>query len=106
MPGSPLPRRLALAAAFLALAAAPAAAQVREVRLVLDNDAYDFWTPKRLRPDHDYTTGVDLRMELAGAPGWARCTSFSPTVSISRSAARALTAALQKLRRARTLFVS
>ena len=102
MPGSPLPRRLALAAAFLALAAAPAAAQVREVRLVLDNDAYDFWTPKRLRPDHDYTNGVDLRMELAGAPGWARW--VAPRAPSCSAAAAGATCARTTLRFGQKIF--
>jgi lipid A 3-O-deacylase len=63
---------LAAVVAFaLALCAAPADAQVRDVRLVLDNDAYDFWIPVRIRPDHDYTNGVDLSMEMAGGPLWA-----------------------------------
>ncbi|HEX8831242.1 MAG TPA: lipid A deacylase LpxR family protein [Longimicrobium sp.] len=56
------------AACALALLAVPAAAQVREVRLVLDNDAYDFWIPMDARPDADYTNGVDLSIEMAGAP--------------------------------------
>lgn len=69
--GRPFAR--AACAFVLALAAAPAHAQrVREVRLVLDNDAYDFWIPVDRRPDHDYTNGVDLSAELAGGPLWAR----------------------------------
>ncbi|HEX6748177.1 MAG TPA: lipid A deacylase LpxR family protein [Longimicrobium sp.] len=64
------PGRAVLAFA-LALAAAPASAQVRDVRLSLDNDAYDFWIPVDSRPDHDYTNGVDLSMEIAGGPLWA-----------------------------------
>ncbi|HEX8907010.1 MAG TPA: lipid A-modifier LpxR family protein, partial [Longimicrobiaceae bacterium] len=63
-------RRAALAF-VLALGAAPAPAQVRDVRLVLDNDAYDFWIPISERPDYDYTNGVDLSMEMAGGPLWS-----------------------------------
>jgi hypothetical protein len=70
-------------------APAPAAAQVREVRLMLDNDAYDFWIPFRIRPDHDYTNGVTLSVEMAGGPLWAhalapraaRCTAAAPADS-------------------------
>ena len=67
-------RRVVITAlvAALPLVAPPAAAQLREVRLVLDNDAYDFWIPVDARPDEDYTNGVDLSVELAGAPLWGR----------------------------------
>ncbi|HET7228470.1 MAG TPA: lipid A deacylase LpxR family protein [Longimicrobium sp.] len=77
------------AACPLALAAAPAAAQVREVRLVLDNDAYDFWIPVEARPDEDYTNGIHLSVEMAGAPllgrllapHAARCAAAAPADS-------------------------
>jgi hypothetical protein len=83
------PRILALACACaLPLFAAPAPAQVREVRLTLDNDAYDFWVPMDRRPDEDYTNGVDLSVEIAGAPLWGglarhtpRCASAAPADS-------------------------
>jgi lipid A 3-O-deacylase len=76
-------------ALLLALAAVPARAQVRSVTLVLDNDAFDFWIPVDTRPDWDYTSGVDLSMELAGGPLWARalapraahCTGVEPADS-------------------------
>jgi hypothetical protein len=61
----------ALLAWVLALASAPASAQVREVRLALDNDAYDFWVPISERADNDYTNGIDLSVELAGGPLWS-----------------------------------
>lgn len=70
--------------------APPAAAQLREVRLALDNDAYDFWIPMDLRPDADYTNGIDLSLELAGAPLWGRllapraprCAAAAPADSV------------------------
>ena len=62
---------LAALALGLALAAVPARAQVRDVRLALDNDAYDFWIPVNTRPDYDYTNGVDLSLDVAGGPLWA-----------------------------------
>jgi lipid A 3-O-deacylase len=73
-----------------ALLPTPAAAQLREVRLVLDNDAYNFWIPFHVRPDHDYTNGIDLSLELAGGPLWAsalaprtaRCTAAAPADSV------------------------
>jgi hypothetical protein len=67
-------------ASVLALASLPASAQVRGVRLVSDNDAYDFWIPTATRPDWDYTNGVDLSVDVAGslarrlAPHAPRCT--------------------------------
>lgn len=64
--------RRAVLALVLALAAAPASAQVRATRLTLDNDTYDFWIPVAARPDWDYTNGVDLSVEVAGGPLWAR----------------------------------
>ena len=70
-----LPRALALFAAALALplTSAPGAAQqLRELRLTLDNDAYNFWIPFSIRPDEEYTNGIELTAELAGAPGWGR----------------------------------
>ncbi|HEU4558687.1 MAG TPA: lipid A deacylase LpxR family protein [Longimicrobium sp.] len=77
------------AACSAVLLATPAAAQLREVRLVLDNDAYNFWVPFQVRPDHDYTNGIDLAVELAGGPLWgralapraARCTAAAPADS-------------------------
>ncbi|HSU14871.1 lipid A deacylase LpxR family protein [Longimicrobium sp.] len=62
----------AVLAFVLALAAAPAPAQVRATRLALDNDAYDFWIPAATRPDWDYTNGIEMSVELAGGPLWAR----------------------------------
>jgi hypothetical protein len=64
-------RRAALAFA-LVLAAAPAHAQQRGVRLTIDNDAFDFWVPGAVRPDHDYSDGVDLTADVAHVPAWAR----------------------------------
>ncbi|HET7463864.1 MAG TPA: lipid A deacylase LpxR family protein [Longimicrobium sp.] len=73
----------------VSLLAPPAAAQVREVRLALDNDAYDFWIPMDTRPDGDYTNGIDLSVDFAGAPLWGRllapraprCTAAAPADS-------------------------
>ncbi|HEX8244521.1 MAG TPA: lipid A deacylase LpxR family protein [Longimicrobium sp.] len=62
---------VAAALAFVLAPAVPARAQVRDVRLVLDNDAYDFWIPTHTRPDHDYTNGVDLSVDVAGGALWA-----------------------------------
>lgn len=62
--------------AILALAALglapPAAAQVRALHLTLDNDAYDFWVPMDVRPDEEYSNGMEVALELAGAPGLLR----------------------------------
>jgi lipid A 3-O-deacylase len=60
---------LALASLFIAR---PARAQIRAVSLVSDNDAFDFWIPRSRRPDHDYTNGVGVRLEVDGAPLWGR----------------------------------
>ncbi|MBD0320220.1 MAG: lipid A deacylase LpxR family protein, partial [Gemmatimonadetes bacterium] len=65
----PAARRLLLAAL---LAASPAAAQLRSVAVTSDNDSYDFWIPFATRPDEEYTNGLELRAELAGAPLWGR----------------------------------
>jgi hypothetical protein len=72
-PGAGLRRAAACALAALALAhASPGAAQVRAVRLTLDNDAYNFWVPSGTRPDEEYTNGMDASVEVAGGPLWAR----------------------------------
>jgi lipid A 3-O-deacylase len=41
-------------------------------RVQLDNDAYDFWLRPGRRSDEQYTNGVKLSLELAGAPWWGR----------------------------------
>ncbi|HEU0054625.1 MAG TPA: lipid A deacylase LpxR family protein, partial [Longimicrobium sp.] len=64
-------RRFAPLVLALALAS-PVAAQVRELRVTSDNDAYDFWVPVDTRPDREYTNGFELSMDLAGGPLWAR----------------------------------
>lgn len=70
--------RRALAGAALLLAAvsaAPpgAAAQgVRAVEIATDNDAYNFWTPRAVRPDRDYTHGMWAAVEARTAPVWGR----------------------------------
>ncbi|HEU4457399.1 MAG TPA: lipid A deacylase LpxR family protein [Longimicrobium sp.] len=72
-PGAGLRRAAACALATLLLAhAAPGAAQVRAVKLTLDNDAYNFWVPPATRPDREYTNGMDASLEIAGGPLWAR----------------------------------
>ncbi len=72
-PGAGRRRAAACALATLALAhAEPGAAQVRAVRLTLDNDAYNFWIPYGTRPDEEYTNGMDVSVEMAGGPLWAR----------------------------------
>jgi len=77
-----IPRFLAFAwASALPLLAAPAGAQVREVRLVVDNDAFDFWIPFDRRPDHDYTNGIDVSVEVAGAPLWHALAPRTPRCS-------------------------
>lgn len=65
-------KRTLLLAAFLCAFAVPAAAQLRSVALVSDNDAYDFWIPYDVRPDREYTNGLELEVALAGAPLWGR----------------------------------
>lgn len=72
--------------------AAPAAAQVRELRLTLDNDAYDFWQPISSRPDEDYTNGVHLSVEVAGAPLWAKLARHAARCTAAVSADSACTA--------------
>lgn len=64
-----LRRALALASS-LACIAAPAAAQVRSFQLTSDNDAYNFWIPFDVRPDNEYSNGLRLAVEFAGAPVW------------------------------------
>ncbi|HEX5724583.1 MAG TPA: lipid A deacylase LpxR family protein [Longimicrobiaceae bacterium] len=60
-------------AVLLALALpAGGQAQVRAVRLVLDNDAYNLWIPFDRRPDQEYTNGAWVSVEAAGVPRWAR----------------------------------
>lgn len=62
-------RALALASS-LACLAPPLAAQVRSFQFTSENDAYNFWVPFGVRPDHEYTNGLRLAVELGGAPGW------------------------------------
>ncbi|HEX8363400.1 MAG TPA: lipid A-modifier LpxR family protein, partial [Longimicrobium sp.] len=50
----------------------PLAAQVRSFAVTSENDAYNFWIPFELRPDEEYTNGVELAAELEGAPLWGR----------------------------------
>jgi lipid A 3-O-deacylase len=66
-----LRRAAACALALLSLLPAAAGAQVRAVRLTLDNDAYNFWVPPLTRPDREYTNGVSASLETAGGPLWA-----------------------------------
>ncbi len=54
------------------LAASPADAQLRSLSATSDNDAYNFWIPFATRPDEEYTNGLEMRAELAGAPLWGR----------------------------------
>lgn len=80
----PARRPAALPAALLLLAAlavpGEAGAQVRSVSLTSDNDAYLFWEPLRTRSDREYTNGLELQVEMAGAPAWGR--------ALARGAAR------------------
>ena len=75
-PSCPRPMKPAsiLAALLLALAlgATDATAQLRSLALVSDNDAYDFWIPMQVRPDREYTNGLEVAAELGGAPLWGR----------------------------------
>ena len=50
----------------------PLAAQVRSFAVTSENDAYNFWIPFSIRPDQEYTNGVELAAELEGAPLWGR----------------------------------
>lgn len=61
-----------LLAALALLAASPAGAQPRSFTLASDNDSYDFWIPIATRSDEEYTNGLELRVELGGAPLWGR----------------------------------
>jgi lipid A 3-O-deacylase len=54
------------------LRSAPAAAQVRAWRVTSDNDAYNFWIPTAVRPDYEYSNGLDVAAEMEGARGWTR----------------------------------
>lgn len=74
-----MPRRIlcvALLGAAFCAAVAPLSAQqrrtVRVVEVATDNDAYDFWIPMNVRPDHEYTHGMWLALEADAAPGWGR----------------------------------
>ena len=61
-----------LTALLAILAAAPAGAQLRSFAAASENDSYNFWIPIASRPDVEYTNGLELRMELGGAPLWGR----------------------------------
>lgn len=50
----------------------PLAAQVRSLAVTSENDAYNFWIPFAIRPDQEYTNGMELAAELEGAPLWGR----------------------------------
>ena len=69
-------RTALLLAASLGAAAFPLAAQQRSpvhvVEVATDNDAYDFWIPPSVRPDHEYTHGMWLAVEAGAAPLWGR----------------------------------
>lgn len=70
--------RRVLAAAALLLAGLSAAgtagaqSSVRAVEVATDNDAYNFWTPRAVRPDRDYTHGMWAAVETRSAPVWGR----------------------------------
>lgn len=63
--------RFALVLVAVPLVARSAAAQ-RSVTVRADNDAFNFWQFPWTRPDEEYTSGVRLILEDAGAPAWAR----------------------------------
>jgi lipid A 3-O-deacylase len=67
-----LSRATLLVAASLLSLDAPVAAQVRAYQLTSDNDAYDFWIPMNVRPDYEYSNGLQLGVELEGSRGWTR----------------------------------
>jgi lipid A 3-O-deacylase len=52
-------------------AVSPASAQqIREVRVQVDNDNFNFWLPPRQRPDFEYTHGAQIAITTAAAPLW------------------------------------
>lgn len=62
-----------LATVLLALLPAfPAPGQVTAVRLRSDNDVYRFWIPTAVRPDQEYSNGIQVELDAAGAVGWSR----------------------------------
>lgn len=66
-------RRTPLLALLILLCSAPAvAAQLRSFAVTSENDVYNFWIPFEVRPDEEYTNGIELSAELAGAPLWGR----------------------------------
>lgn len=62
--------RILASATGLVLAASPLAGQAGALRLRSDNDAYRFWVPMAVRPDQEYSNGLELELESPGAPGW------------------------------------
>ncbi len=67
------PRRLPLLTLLVLLCSVPTlAAQVRSVSITSENDAYSFWIPFDIRPDEEYTNGMEIAAELNGAPLWGR----------------------------------
>ena len=68
-----LPRLTPLLPLLLLLCYAhPLAAQVRSFAVTSENDAYNFWIPFAVRPDQEYTNGMELAADLGGAPLWGR----------------------------------
>jgi len=58
-------------AALALLAAAAAAGPARAgLRAEADNDYFNFWLPRDLRPDHDYTQGLRLSVVRDTPPRW------------------------------------
>jgi lipid A 3-O-deacylase len=55
------------AIALLTLAAPPARAGLD---IQADNDYFDFWIPRNLRPDRDYTQGLRISMVRDAPPRW------------------------------------
>jgi lipid A 3-O-deacylase len=81
---------LVLTFGLLALPAVSAAQAVQSVRVAADNDAFNFWLPIP-RPDHDYTHGARVEVELNAAPAWGRLVpSLRPCTGAEEAATRCL----------------
>lgn len=63
-------RRTSPILAALALVALAAPAARAGVAIQADNDYFDFWIPRNLRPDRDYTQGLRISMVRDAPPRW------------------------------------
>jgi hypothetical protein len=63
---------LIILAAITSSPAGAASQEIVDVRLAVDNDNFNFWVPAGERPDHEYTHGARLELDVRTSYAWQR----------------------------------